>query len=263
MSSDASQPEPQPRETASPPEGGAASHQVRPALPYPLFASVRRRILSGLVFALPIAITFWILYWLVSTLQAMVLDPVAYMARRAIGEQHLVGLPAWWKQFASPILALVLVLVFLYFLGYFGRSRVYRALDWLLLRLPIVTVIYKAVRNVFGSLESGPQTDRFKRVVLVPFPSREARSPAFVTRSLRDPTSGRTILTVFMPYAPLPTAGLLLLVPEDQVVELDWDINETMQAIISLGLSTPPLVGFDQPVGTPRLRPSSRSADST
>ena len=69
------------------------------------------------------------------------------------------------------MLAIVLMLAILYGMGLFFRSWVYRTLDWLLLHVPIVATIYRAVRNVVDSL--GTQLrggGDFKRVVLVEFP---------------------------------------------------------------------------------------------
>ncbi len=207
-------------------------------------AEIRGRIVSGLVFALPIAITFWIVYWLYSTFQAILLDPGARLVKRMIGQKRLDTLPFWWQQIASPLIAVLLVVVLLYVLGYFVRTRVSRAFDWLLLRVPIVTTIYKAVRSVFQSLAEQRTSGKFKRVVLIPFPSANVRSPAFVTRSMTDTASGRTILCVYVPYCPLPTTGLILMVPEDEVVDLSWDVNQTMQAVISFGISSPSEVAF-------------------
>jgi uncharacterized membrane protein len=220
--------------------------QDRPRGAFPTFAAIRRRILSGLVFALPIAITLWVVYWLVGTLQVWVLDPVAALIRRLVGREHPEALPWWWTHYASPVIALPFVLIFLYVLGLIGRSRIHRGIDWLLLRVPVVTTIYKAVRNVFDSLEARQPGEDFKRVVLVPFPSRDVRSPGFVARSMRDRTTGRTILCVYIPYCPIPTTGLIVTVPEDDVTETDWDVNSLMQAIISFGLSTPRTIAFDQ-----------------
>ena len=50
------------------------------------------------------------------------------------------------------MLAIVLVLFCLYFLGLFVRSRVHRAVDWVMLHVPVVNTIFKAVSNVFQSL---------------------------------------------------------------------------------------------------------------
>ncbi len=220
-------------------EADSMDEPAKPPTRFPWFMAIRRRIISGLVFALPLAITLWIVHWLVSTIQAIVLDPVAWLVRSLMRAEDLESLPGWWRQFVSPLAALVLVLVFLYFLGYFGRTRLYRAFEWLILRVPIVTVIYKAVRNVFASLNQPKPGEKFKRVVLIPFPSREVMAPAFVTRTTRDEVTGRTYLVVYLPYAPLPTAGMILTVPEEDVVELDWDVNEMMQTLISFGLSAP------------------------
>ena len=45
-------------------------------------------------------------------------------------------------------------------------------------------------------------------------------------------------------FAPLPTSGFVLLVAEDDVVDLGWTVNETMQGIVSGGLSMPATVRF-------------------
>jgi uncharacterized membrane protein len=227
-----------------PPIAPTAAPGPRPAGNFPWLTAIRQRIVSGLVMALPIAITLWIVYWLYSTLQNILLDPGARIVKRLIGRERLASLPWWWQEYVSPLIAVILALTFLYFLGLFVRSRLHRTLDWIMMRVPIVTVIYKAVRNVFASLSDQQSGGKFKRVVLVPFPSKEVRSPAFVTRSVRDEATGRVVLCVYVPYCPLPTAGLLLTVPEEEVTELNWDVNEAMQAIISFGLSTPGTITF-------------------
>ncbi len=241
---------PNPSPTTNPPPTLANESDLPPRSPrssFPWLAAVRRRIISGLVFALPIAITFWIVYWIISTFQNVLLDPGARLVKTMMGQELRAALPPWWQEYVSPLIALVLALVSFYFLGLFGRSRLHRVLDWILLRLPIVSVIFKAVRNVFLSLEDRQGGARFKRVVLVPFPSREVRSPAFVTRTMHDETTGRVILCVYVPYCPIPTTGLILAVSEEDVIELDWDVNEAMQAVISFGISSPATIAFDRP----------------
>ena len=48
---------------------------------------IKSRIISGLILALPITITISIIYWLFSTLQAFVLDPIAHLVELGIGAQ--------------------------------------------------------------------------------------------------------------------------------------------------------------------------------
>ena len=207
--------------------------------------AIRSRIFSGLVLALPIAITFWIIYQLFATLQGFVLDPIALLFDRFVfHSQSRDGLPFWWVRIVSPLIAISAVVIFLYFLGYFVRSRMALVVDWVMLRLPIVTILYKAVRNVFRSLEDQRQATRPQRVVLVPFPHPGMRALAYVTKTLRDADTQRTILGVCVLTGVVPPAGFTLFVPEDEVVDVDWTVNEMLQAILSGGITAPGVIRY-------------------
>lgn len=214
---------------------------------YAFFGAIRTRIVSGLILALPIAITFWIVYQLYLTLMGLVIQPTTKVILWVAGVERANDLPWWWQDFISPIVALGCVLVLLYFLGLFVSTRLARFIDWTMSRVPVVTTIYHAVRGVFQSLGDRKGPGRFKRVVSVAYGGPGLRVPGFVTQSMREATSGRTILSVFVPFAPLPTSGFVLLVPEDEVVDLGWTVNETMQGIVSGGLSMPATVRFAKP----------------
>ena len=220
------------------------------------FHRFRNRLISGLVFALPIAITFSIVYWLLVTLQRFVLNPLARLTAsiQAYFRHYpaLENLPEWWYDVASPLLAICLGIATLYFLGLALRSWVYRSVEWFLLHVPVVNTIYRAVRNVVESLGSQFQGGTgFKRVVLVEFPHPGMRSLGLVTNSLRDATSGRTILTVCVMTGVMPPTGFTLFVPEDSVTNIAWNVNETLQAILSGGITTPHTIHYDEGLRTP------------
>lgn len=241
-----------------PPAPATRQGQTRRWGPRAVFHSIRTQLISGLIFALPIAITFWIIYWIFMTLERFLLNPLADIINRiqpwmrdASAFQD-IKLPDWWYDIASPVLAVVLMLGVLYGMGLFFRSWVARTLDWLLLHVPIVATIYRAVRNVVNSL--GAQLHGgadFKRVVLVPFPHAGARSLAFVTNSLQDATTGRTILTVCVLTGVMPPAGFTLFVPEDSVTNIAWSANDTLQAILSGGITAPTTIHFFEGLSTP------------
>lgn len=214
-------------------------------------ASIRTRLVSGIILTLPIVITFWIVYWIVLTLERILLNPVASVLHRtnawikdnpALQEMDL---PVWWYNVASPLLALFLMVAFFYVMGLLFRTWLYRTLDWLLLHVPIVATIYRAVRNVVESLGSQLAGGvEFKRVVLVEFPHPGSRSLGFVTNSLQDETTGRTILTVCVLTGVMPPAGFTLFVPEESVTNISWSVNETLQAIVSGGITAPATVHY-------------------
>ncbi len=207
--------------------------------------SIRTRIIGGLILALPIAITWWIVLQLYLTLQSLVIQPVTWIIRHIVGPENLKDLPGWWQDIVAPFVAISCVLVLLYFLGLLVSTSLARALDWIMTRLPFVTTIYQAVRKVFQSLAGGAGGgSKFKRVVSVPYPSESVRVPGFVMKSMRDVQTGRTILSIFVPFSPVPTSGFLLLVPEEDVIDIGWSVNDTMQGVLSGGLTLPDNVRY-------------------
>jgi len=216
------------------------------------FAQVRARLLSGLLVAAPVVITCWIVYWLFVTLGRFLLDPitrlaeaVAYGLRQspALKEAHF---PDWWYTIASPILAIALVLIVLYLLGLAVRSWIYRTIDGLFLKAPIVASIYRAVRNLVDSLGDRLKgKTEAKRVVLVEFPHKGVRSLGLATNSVRDEASGRTILTVCVLTGVMPPTGFTFFVAEEDVIDLPWTVNDAIQTIMSGGISAPGSIRFD------------------
>jgi uncharacterized membrane protein len=220
---------------------------------------IRARLISGLLVTTPIVITFWLVYSLYVTLSRFVLYPLASVINRLQAwlrnypTLQDFDLPPWWYNVASPILAIAIVLMTLYMLGLLVRTWVYRAVDWTLLHVPVVATIYKAVRSVVDSVGSQFQGgNSFKRVVLVEFPHPGMRSLALVTNTLHDATTGRTILAVCVLTGVVPPTGFTLYVPEDLVTNIAWNVNETLQSIVSGGLTSPPTIHYMTGVNPPR-----------
>ena len=141
--------------------------------------------------------------------------------------------------------------------GMFFRSRLHRFVDWFLNSVPGVSNIYSAVSKVINALStSTDQQSKFKRVVLVQFPHPGIKAPAFVTGECTDANTGRKILSVYVPTTPVPTSGYMLLVEQDDVIDLNWDLEETLQAIVSGGITVPGTVSFSD---TPAINITTKS----
>jgi uncharacterized membrane protein len=52
------------------------------------------------------------------------------------------------------------------------------------------------------------------------------------------------LLGVYVPTTPVPTSGFFLLVPEEEVTDLNWSTEQTLQAVMSGGLTVPPRVTY-------------------
>jgi uncharacterized membrane protein len=207
--------------------------------------SIRARILGGLLFVLPFAITLWVIYWIYSRLERYVIDPLALIVLRKIeGQESISALPYWFETYAAPLIAIVIALLLLYFLGFLVRSRLRGGADWLFLRVPVVSIVYNGVRNVFQTLDRRRGQQQPQRVVLVPFPHPGLRVPGFVTATCRDIETQKVVLCVWVPTSPMPTVGYVLMVPEEDVAELNWTAEETVQTLLSSGLTAPAEVSY-------------------
>ena len=219
---------------------------TRPGVGRTIFDNLKSRILSGLLLAFPIVLTFWIVYQLYLFLNNNFLEPASGGVRYLLKFRPDFNPESTWSRYISPLIAIFLVLGLLYILGLFVRSRVHRMLDWILFRVPVVTTIYKALSNVFQSLGTQLQGNSFKRVVLVNFPHPGSKALAFVTRTLQDAKTERVILCVCVLTGVVPPAGFTLFVPEDEVIDIDWSVNQALQAILSGGITTPSIIQFSQ-----------------
>jgi uncharacterized membrane protein len=220
-----------------------------------LVDSMKTQIISGLILALPIALTFWIIYALYDGLSKIILTPATRVVRTLMKYQVGYDPNGPWELYGSPLIAIVLVAGSLYLLGLFARSSLRKALDWVLLHLPGVTIIYKALSSVFQSLEAGGFASSFQRVVLVEFPHPGAKALGFVTKTLTDATTEETILCVCVLNGMVPPTGFTLYVPESRVTDIDWSVNQAVQSIISGGISTPNIIHYSQGLKVPPCGP--------
>lgn len=203
------------------------------------------RIVGGLILALPVLITFWIVHWLYSILEKKVIDPLAMLVLwKMKWTTSSTELPYWFETYAAPLIAIAVALTLLYLLDYFADTRLRRSVGYLLANVPIVSLVYNPVQKMFQAMEKQPGQQGPQRLVLIKFPHDGIKLPAFVTASCRDVETKKILLCVYVPTTPVPTSGFFLMVPEDDVTELNWNSEQTLQAIMSGGLTAPPEVSF-------------------
>jgi uncharacterized membrane protein len=237
--------DPNPNAVPGPPGNPDPRAESVPAVLRWAWQSLRGRILGGLFLVLPILITVWAIQWLYSGLEKYVIDPLALLVLWQVRRgQPDTELPHWFETYAAPLIAILIALVLLYALGFLVHSRLRQVIDWLPLRLPLISVVYNGVRTVLQTLDKQRGQQRPQRVVLVAFPHPGMKVPAFVTATCRDLETGKVLLCVYVPTCPVPTSGYFLLVPEEEVTELNWSPEQTLQAIISGGLTALPEVSY-------------------
>jgi len=90
------------------------------------------------------------------------------------------------------------------------------------------------------------QSHNFSKVVIIEYPRRGLYCLAFITGDTKGEIRlrmGREMTNIFLPTTPNPTSGFFLVVPNEDLLELDMSIEEGIKMIVSGGLVTPNFSG--------------------
>lgn len=205
-----------------------------------MLARIERNIIAGILIVIPVWLTIWVVTFLIRLLIRSGSPAVTQLASWFEPTSPLLSalINAEWFQ---SIIAVLIVLAGLFGLGELGRAVIGRKLlgwfDRAMARIPLVQTIYGAARKLAVTLEGKP--DGMGRVVLIPFPSPGLLTVGLVTRVFTDPESGRATAAVFVPTTPNPSSGYVELVAVEELIELDWTVNEAMTFVMSGGAVGP------------------------
>ena len=195
--------------------------------------NVKRHLIAGLLVWVPVMVTFFVLKFLID-----LMDRSLLLIPSSLRPENLLG-------FRIPGLGIILTVTLLLLTGFFVANilgkRLLGAGESLLSRIPIVNWIYTGVKQVAETLLS-PQGQSFRKVLLMEYPREGVWSLCFKTASELGEVQARTgkeVICVFVPTTPNPTSGVVLMVPKDEVIELDMGVEEALRMIISLGVVVP------------------------
>jgi uncharacterized membrane protein len=194
---------------------------------------MRKYLIAGLLVWMPLGITFLVIRAIVGFLdKSLLLLPEAYQPDTLLGF-HLPGL--------GVVLAVVLVLTTGMIMANLLGRRLVNAWESLLSRIPLVRTLYAGIKQI---MEAVLATDAksFRRVLLVEYPRRGVWSLAFMTTDQLGEVQQKTeteVIGVFIPTTPNPTSGFVLMVPADEVIELDMSVEQGLKMIISMGTVVP------------------------
>jgi uncharacterized membrane protein len=194
--------------------------------------SLRKYFATGLLVLVPLGITLWVLNILVSWMDnSLLLLPASMQAEFPFNVPWLGGV----------ILSLLVVLTVGVLTANFVGRRLLLWWEALLRRIPVVNSIYSSVKQVSDTLFS-PSGQAFRKAVLVQFPREGTWTVAFVVGTPGEAISrviGSEAQTVYVPTAPNPTSGYIIMVAPSEWVELDISVEEALKFVVSMGVATP------------------------
>ena len=202
---------------------------------------IKKYLLAGLLVWLPLAITIWVLHWLVGLLDSVFLG-MMYGLESVIpvgGVNPMAGLRD------VPGLGVGLILLLLLLTGALvsnvaGRWLV-RQWDRLFTQIPIVKSIYTSVKKVSDTLFSS-NGNAFRKAVMLQYPRAGSWTIGFQTGSPSGEVAQHLDgewMSVYVPTTPNPTSGFFLMVPRADVIELSMSVDEALTYVISMGAVAP------------------------
>jgi uncharacterized membrane protein len=208
-----------------------------------ILGALRASFLTGLVVVLPVGLTIYVVWGVVGWIDGWILPliPAAYQPEALM--HRFFG-----PEVNFPVRGLG-VLVFLVFTalvgsvarGLIGRSMVRKA-EEIVDRVPLVRSVYSGVKQITETFFAKSEKN-FERTCLVEFPREGYWAVGMVATKPKGEIAdklpnGEGMVAVFIGLTPL-TSGILIFVPERDVIILDLKADEAVKLIVSAGLVYP------------------------
>jgi uncharacterized membrane protein len=204
----------------------------------------RNAFISGALMVAPLVVTIWAFRTIIDVVGGT-FRPL-YESRLP---ESLQQIPFFWDLAAT--LAVILLVTLLGYLSNYVFGKYFLSIgERLIQRIPAVGTLYNSVKQIVTTF--GTQNrNLFSKVVLVEFPRKGTWVIGFLTNKEQgepQTLTGGESWTVFIPTTPNPTSGFLLVVPRQDIVELEMSVGDGMKMIISGGAVVPP---WPQPAPAP------------
>lgn len=207
--------------------------QSNPRKSWPVMAQLRRYILTGLFVWVPLAVTIIVFQLIVGYA-----DNLLFLLPDAWQPKALFGFNIWG-------LGAIVVLVVLFLTGFLASNYLGRFLlsigNDVMEHIPVVRSVYSAVKQISDTMFTN-KGKSFRKVVMIRYPQKETWSLAFQTSESLGEVNMKMpghMVSVFVPTTPNPTSGFLLMVPREDMIELDMSVDDALKMIISLGVIVP------------------------
>jgi uncharacterized membrane protein len=175
--------------------------------------TLTRSFAQGLLVLAPVAITVWVVWATVTTLDK-------------------------WLDTRVPGLGIIIAAAGITLIGYLTGNVVgNKLLSWLeggLQRVPLIRILYNSLRDLFGAFVGSKR--KFDKPVAVEINSHGLKVLGFLTSERFDDPQLAGHVSVYLPES-YNFAGNLIVVPRDRVHPLDADGAEFMAFIMSGGVT--------------------------
>lgn len=184
--------------------------------------------LKGLGAALPIALTFYLVFWLGSLLENT-LRPIIELALSK--ESYIPGM--------GFVAGLVLTFLFGLLIEAWVVQRVLEMAENLLIRIPLIKTIYGGLRDFMDYFSKMQKSKEIKKVVAVSIAGTNLIG--FLTAETMETLPGehslRGLVSVYLPMS-YQIGGFTVYVPKEALSPIDLPVEDAMRLVLTAGMSS-------------------------
>jgi uncharacterized membrane protein len=182
---------------------------------------------------MPLGITILVARMLIRWLDGSItLLPEAYRPEALFG----FAIPGLGVLLSFAIVLITGVLV----ANFFGR-RLVRMGERVLARIPLVRSVYSGAKQLAETMFSDAG-ESFRKVVLVQFPRKGLWTIGFLTGTdmgEAQQKTGHDVVNIYVPTTPNPTGGYFVMVPREDLIELEMSVDDGLKMLMSMGAVVP------------------------
>ena len=199
--------------------------------------TIKKNIIAGLLVTVPVSLTYIILKFVITRIDALVVPVVS----KIIGEKAMESFNGYFV----PGMGFLILIFFIFFIGllttnFFGK-KLFNFGELVLRKIPIVRVIYITIKKVVDTVSQSNEST-FKKMALITYPRAPLKTlgiivcdtPDSVSKNIEEPS-----VNVFVPTSPNPTTGFVIAVPIKDVDFLKMTVEEGLKMVISFGVVAP------------------------
>ena len=142
-----------------------------------------------------------------------------------------------------PGMGILLVLLSLYLIGIIVSNVVGRQVLYFIGRvsekIPFIKFIYQIGKELSESFSAASDKQAFQKVLLVKSVTPHGWVVGFLTGTVKDNATEEELLRILIPATHNPLLGYIVLVKSDQTRDPGWSVEETLKAMVSVGIIFP------------------------
>ncbi len=196
-----------------------------------MWSFVRHSFVRGLIVIIPLVITVWVVNAIITAFDRIV-SPI--LVRYGLD---------------FPGLGFITMLLIIFVVGALSRNLVgkfvVKAIEGVITRIPLARTIYTAVKDIIGAFSLGAKGKSFRQVVIIEYPKKGIYAVGFVTNDIQWKEASRRsidMVSVYIPYPPNPTSGIMALVPIEDVYVVAMSVEEGLKLALSGGIVSPEML---------------------